>query len=167
MADAPVRDELERLWAEQRTELPFDAPTVDAALAALRDRFANARIEHRLVQVAADGSQKLGPRILDPLRARLAAGRGPGEAQLGVLAAWAAHLTTPERRDPAADVLAERLRDARDAAERASLVLSALAPDPADPLRTAGLVDPLARRIAALAPTSSSSPRHLASGATA
>jgi fructuronate reductase len=166
MADAAVRDELERLWAEQRTELPFDAPTVDAALAALRDRFANARIEHRLAQVAADGSQKLGPRILDPLRSRLAAGRDPGEAQLGVLAAWAAHLTTPERRDPAADALAERLRDTRDAAERASVVLSALAPDPSDPIRSAGLVDPLARGIAALSATPFSSPRHLASGAT-
>lgn len=151
VADPALAEELERLWSEQRTELPFDDAAVDEALAALRDRFANARIEHRLAQIAADGSQKLGPRILDPLRARLAAGREPGEAQLGVLAAWALHLTTPERRDPSADALAERLRDARDASERAALVLAALAPDPADPVRTAGLADPLARRIAALA----------------
>jgi fructuronate reductase len=150
-ADPVLSEELERFWTEQRTGLPFDDAAVDASLADLRSRFANSRIEHRLSQIATDGSQKLGPRILDPLRSRLAAGREPGDAQLGTLAAWALHLGTPARRDPAAEPLAERLRDARDAAQRAALVLQALAPDPSDPVRTAGLTDPLARRIDGLA----------------
>lgn len=143
VADPALADELELLWSEQRTELPFDTPTVDEALAALRARFGNARIEHRLAQIGTDGSQKLGPRILDPLRSRLAAGREPGRAQLGVLAAWAGHLAGPDVRDPGAAALVERLREAAAPRERAIAVLEALAPDLTD------LTDPLAERIAA------------------
>lgn len=143
VADPALVAELERLWDEQRAELPFDAATVDTALSALRARFGNARIEHRLAQIASDGSQKLGPRILDPLRSRLAAGRGPGEAQLGVLAAWAGHLTGPDVRDPGAAELVQRLREATAPRERAAAVLDTLAPDLTD------LTDPLAERIAA------------------
>lgn len=148
VADPALAEELERLWSEQRTELPFDAATVDAALEALRDRFGNARIEHRLAQIAADGSQKLGPRILDPVRARLAAGRRPGEAQLGVLVAWAAHLTGPGVNDPAAASLVARLRDAGPA-ERAVAVLDALGGLTADDRELTDLIDPLAERMAA------------------
>ena len=139
----PWPSPLEELWSEQRTELPFDAATVDEALAALRSRFGNARIEHRLAQIATDGSQKLGPRIIDPLRSRLSAGRDPGRAQLGVLAAWADHLAGPDVRDAGAGALVERLRDATAPRERAAAVLRALAPDLTD------LTDPLAERIAA------------------
>ncbi|WP_426624768.1 mannitol dehydrogenase family protein [Leifsonia sp. McL0607] len=142
-ADPALAAELERLWGEQRTELPFDAATADEALAALRARFGNARIEHRLAQIATDGSQKLGPRILDPLRSRLAAGREPGRAQLGVLAAWAGHLLGPDVRDPGATALVERLRETATPRGRAIAVLEALAPDLTD------LTDPLAERIAA------------------
>ncbi|WP_434318048.1 mannitol dehydrogenase family protein [Leifsonia sp. P73] len=146
VADPALSAELERLWSEQRTELPFDADTVDDALAALRARFGNARIEHRLAQIASDGSQKLGPRILDPLRARLAAGREPGAAQLGVLAAWSRHLAGPDVRDPGAADLVAALRDARSPRDRAAAVLAALAPDLTD------LTEPLAERIAASEP---------------
>ncbi|MCI0156136.1 mannitol dehydrogenase family protein [Leifsonia shinshuensis] len=143
VADPALAEELEELWSEQRTELPFDTATVNEALAALRSRFGNARIEHRLAQIATDGSQKLGPRILDPLRSRLGSGRDPGRSQLGVLAAWAEHLAGPDVRDAGAAELVERLRDATTARERAGAVLSALAPDLTD------LTDPLAERIAA------------------
>ncbi|MEN2737068.1 mannitol dehydrogenase family protein [Microbacterium sp. X-17] len=146
VADPALSAELERLWSEQRTELPFDAATVDDALAALRARFGNARIEHRLAQIASDGSQKLGPRILDPLRSRLAAGRGPGAAQLGVLAAWSRHLAGPDVRDPGAAELIAGIRDAHSPRDRAAAVLAALAPDLTD------LTEPLAERIAASEP---------------
>ncbi|MFE4949933.1 mannitol dehydrogenase family protein [Leifsonia sp. NPDC056665] len=146
VADPALSAELERLWSEQRTELPFDAQTVDDALAALRARFGNARIEHRLAQIASDGSQKLGPRILDPLRARLASGLEPGAARLGVLAAWSRHLPGPEVRDPGADTVVAALRDAHTPRDRAAAVLAALAPDLTD------LIEPLAERIAASDP---------------
>ncbi|MDR6971148.1 mannitol dehydrogenase family protein [Leifsonia shinshuensis] len=150
VADPALRDELERLWAEQRVGLPFDDAAVEEALAALRDRFANARIEHRLAQIATDGSQKLGPRILDPLRARFAEGRPPGSAQAGVLGAWALHLATTEPgsvRDAGAGDLPARLRDARTPSDRAALVVAALAPDLTE--RT-DLVALIADRIASL-----------------
>jgi fructuronate reductase len=143
VADPALAAELERLWSEQRTELPFDDRAVDDALAALRSRFGNARIEHRLAQIGTDGSQKLGPRVIDPLRARLANGRGPGPAQLGVLAAWSRHLAGPDVRDPGAAALVAALRDARTPRDRAAAVLAALAPDLTD------LIEPLADRIAA------------------
>ncbi|WP_223692447.1 mannitol dehydrogenase family protein [Leifsonia poae] len=130
MRDVDIVGDLEALWAEARTELPFDVETVDATLAALRDRFGNARIEHRLAQIASDGSQKLGPRILDPLRLRLTDGRGPGEAQAGVLAAWALHLLGDDVRDPAAIALVVRLRaNPDDDGALATAVLTELAPD--------------------------------------
>lgn len=149
VADPALAEELERLWSEQRTELPFDPATVDEALAVLRSRFGNARIEHRLAQIAADGSQKLGPRILDPLRARLAAGREPGDAQLGVLAAWAAHLAGPGVSDPGAAALVAELRDATSPAARARAVLAALGGTAADDDHDlTALIDPLAERLA-------------------
>ena len=149
VGDPALRDELELLWSEQRTELPFDDAVVDEALAALRDRFANGRIEHRLAQIGADGSQKLGPRILDPLRARLTAGRPPGTAQAGVLAAWALHLVQEagDLRDAGAADLPPRLREARTDADRAVLVLDALAPDLTERTDLVGLI---ADRIASL-----------------
>lgn len=149
VADPALAAELERLWEEQRTELPFDAATVDEALAALRARFGNARIEHRLAQIGTDGSQKLGPRILDPLRSRLASGRAPGDAQLGVLAAWAGHLVGPDVRDPGAAALVERLREATAPRERAAAVLESLAALSPDKPDLTDLTDPLAERIAA------------------
>ncbi|SEA66013.1 mannitol dehydrogenase family protein [Leifsonia sp. 21MFCrub1.1] len=150
VGDPALRDELELLWSEQRTELPFADDAVDEALAALRDRFANGRIAHRLAQIGADGSQKLGPRILDPLRARLAGGRAPGVAQAGVLAAWARHFAgsaAAEVNDAGAVGLAVRLRDARTDRDRAALVLDALAPDLTERTDLAGLI---ADRIASL-----------------
>ncbi|MGH1549071.1 mannitol dehydrogenase family protein [Leifsonia poae] len=143
-ADPRLAAELKQLWAEQRPGLPFDDAAVAAAEETLRERFANARIEHRLAQVATDGSQKLGPRIVEPLRERLAAGLEPGEAQLGVLAAWTLHLLSGDARDPQAEALADRLRDAHDPLSRASLVLDALAPDLTD------LARPLSERTVSL-----------------
>lgn len=157
-ADPVLADELELLWSEQRTELPFDAAAVDDALAALRARFGNARIEHRLAQIAADGSQKLGPRILDSLRSRLAAGRPVGDAQLGVLAAWSEHLTgsvangiaatDPAATDPAAADLVAALRDAGPVA-RARAVLAALGGLTDDDRDLSPMIEPLAERMSA------------------
>ena len=136
MLDDDCRTALEELWREARPVLPFDDREIDTALAALRERFANARIEHLLLQIGTDGSQKLGPRIIDPIRKRLAMGLPAGDAQAGVLAAWAAHLTSAERRDPATDDLAVGLTDA-SASAAATAVLDFLAPDLRDELRAA------------------------------
>ncbi|WP_394770493.1 mannitol dehydrogenase family protein [Lacisediminihabitans sp.] len=136
MLDDDCRDAVERLWDEAAEVLPFDAPEmtaaeIDSALSALRSRFANARIEHRLSQIATDGSHKLGPRIIDPMRRRREAGLAVGIAEAGVLAAWATHLADDHFADPSAEALAGELRGL-DAADRAGAVIRFLAPDLAD-----------------------------------
>lgn len=131
MLDADCREAVERLWGEAAEVLPFDGAEIDAALSALRSRFANARIEHRLSQIATDGSHKLGPRIIDPMRRRREAGLAVGTAEAGVLAAWATHLADDHFADPSAEGIAGELRGL-DAAGRAGVVIRFLAPDLAD-----------------------------------
>ncbi len=53
----------------------------------LKARYQNPNIRHRLDQIAMDGSQKLPPRILDPLFENLGAGRSI-DGLLDVVAAW-------------------------------------------------------------------------------
>ena len=57
-------------------------------------RFANQALPHTTLQVAADGSQKIGPRLLDTVRDAAARGRSARWAVLGV-AAWALHVVDP------------------------------------------------------------------------
>jgi fructuronate reductase len=141
MADPVCRDALETVWAEARPALSFDDAELDAQLASLRSRFENARIEHRLVQIAQDGSQKLPPRILDVARARAEAGLPVGTAEARVVAAWIIHLTTDAVRDPAAQALASTI-DLSDPEGSAREALALLEPDPSriDPAFVAEVV---------------------------
>ncbi|MGH3627815.1 MAG: mannitol dehydrogenase family protein, partial [Sciscionella sp.] len=65
----------------------------------LRARFAAPGIEHRLAQIAKDGSQKIPARILPVLRAERREGRLPGSA-VTVLAAWLRYLRADDVGDP-------------------------------------------------------------------
>ncbi|WP_456847050.1 mannitol dehydrogenase family protein, partial [Cellulomonas sp. P5_C6] len=125
-ADPVCRAQLELLWQEAADVLP--APVEDY-LAALRDRFANARIEHRLAQIARDGSQKLPVRVLAVVQARAAAGLPVGRAGAGVVAAWITHLDVVDVAvsDAGAVALAARLHGQGSVA-RARLALASLAP---------------------------------------
>lgn len=128
-ADPRCRGALESLWAEARPVLRLPDAEVEAALAALRARFANARIEHRLAQIASDGSAKLPVRVLAVAEARRRAGLPAGAAQAATVAAWVRHVTGPEgtASDPAAADLAAALRLAQPSA-RARTAVNALAP---------------------------------------
>ncbi|RRO17092.1 mannitol dehydrogenase family protein [Saccharopolyspora rhizosphaerae] len=75
----------------------------------LLERFAAPGIEHRLAQIACDGSQKIPARLLPVLRAERAAGRVP-EPAVTVLAAWQSHLRHDDVRDPRAAELVELAR---------------------------------------------------------
>ncbi|HAM25321.1 MAG TPA: mannitol dehydrogenase family protein [Microbacteriaceae bacterium] len=149
MRDEDCGDAVERLWSEAAEVLPFDTAEIESSLAALRSRFGNARIEHRLAQIATDGSHKLVPRIVEPMRRRREAGFEVGEAQAGVLAAWAMHLIGAHVADPSAEALAAELGglDARDRADR---IIRFLAPDLADDAAIAraiaGQIDSLTER---------------------
>lgn len=129
MADAPIAAEVESLWTEACAVLPFEREGLEAAVAALRERLANPRIRHTLAQVSRDGSHKLPPRVIDPLRERLAAGLPPGSAEAGTIAAWGACLLRLGPTDAASTELASSLGSAGTQRDRAELLLGALAPD--------------------------------------
>jgi fructuronate reductase len=85
----------------------------------LEHRFANAALNHRLIQIAMDGTQKIPQRWLASIATLLKAGRPPA-GLLFALAGWIAFACTPQRTldDPLAGRLAEireRSSDARSA----------------------------------------------------
>ncbi|MGX6600565.1 mannitol dehydrogenase family protein [Micromonosporaceae bacterium Da 78-11] len=90
-ADPVCQAWLHQWWDEAATHLTLPAAEIAAYRTALLDRWANPRIQHRLAQIAADGSQKLPIRVLPVLHAERAAGRLPAGA-IRVLAAWIRHL---------------------------------------------------------------------------
>lgn len=73
---------------------------------ALIARFANSALQHRLIQIAMDGSQKIPQRWLEPLAINQAAGRST-PATLQALAAWMRHVSGDFR--PVDDPMAARL----------------------------------------------------------
>lgn len=79
---------IDLLWDEAQTTLePIEGFAPKDYRTQLKARFKNAALEHQTYQIAMDGSQKLPQRLLNTIRARLAA-QQPFEAlSLGV-AAW-------------------------------------------------------------------------------
>ncbi|MEX3010440.1 mannitol dehydrogenase family protein [Hoeflea sp. TYP-13] len=75
MADPKLADFTRRLMSDEMG--PTLSMPLDVDLAEYQDiligRFCNPALQHRLIQIAADTSQKLPQRILEPLRERLAA----------------------------------------------------------------------------------------------
>ncbi|WP_298988793.1 mannitol dehydrogenase family protein [uncultured Pseudokineococcus sp.] len=125
--------------------LPSLVPPEGVDLAAygeqVLERFANSALPDTTSRVAADGSQKLGPRLLSTARARRAAGAPADQVALAV-AAWCLHVADPLGPDgrpaPLDDPLADRLREVversagRDVVARLVAVLDpALAEDQA------------------------------------
>jgi fructuronate reductase len=86
VTDPTCREAVEALWDEDASCLPagLDLP---AYRDALLTRFANARIEHGLVQIAGDSFTKLRLRIVPVAEARLARGES-SSATAAVIAAW-------------------------------------------------------------------------------
>jgi len=74
---------VELLWCDASRQLPtnLDLP---AYCAALSERLSNSRIEHRLTQIAEDGTHKLRLRIVPVCVAKLDAGRLPVGGALAV-----------------------------------------------------------------------------------
>jgi fructuronate reductase len=91
VSDGWCRAALHEWWSLCRPYLAAGPEETDAYCAALLERFANPRIQHGLVQIAADGSQKLPVRLLPVLRHERAAGRVP-EPVVMIIAAWLLHL---------------------------------------------------------------------------
>ncbi|GII95534.1 mannitol dehydrogenase family protein [Sinosporangium siamense] len=107
IADPKPRELVERFWDEAARSLPAEVDP-DGYRAQLIQRFANARIRHRLEQIAADSTLKVRLRILPILEAELAAGR-PADTSIAAVAAW---LRLAERRPDLPDPAAAALREA-------------------------------------------------------
>ena len=71
IGDSAVREWVDEFWSEAVAHLPVAGLDLDAYRAALRDRFDNARIQHRLDQIGQDGTTKLRVRIVPVLKAEL------------------------------------------------------------------------------------------------
>ncbi|MDR2452597.1 MAG: mannitol dehydrogenase family protein [Candidatus Accumulibacter sp.] len=83
-----ITDVLDALWAELRAVLQAPRGVDTAAyVEQLKRRFRNPALKHRTAQIASDGSQKLPPRLLTPLRERIAAGLA-SPAIATAIAAW-------------------------------------------------------------------------------
>ena len=119
VADARLREGALALMDEATATLVGSARVDAAYAAALVSRFENPFLEHRLRQIAMDGSLKLPIRVLGTLRARAARGLASPACEATV-AAWAAFL--------AEELRAGRPIDDPDAARLEAGLASGLAP---------------------------------------
>jgi fructuronate reductase len=102
IADPRIAAVVDALMVEAAATLP-DVPGLNTTsyAAALKTRFANAALQHRLAQIAMDGSQKLPQRLLGAIADLHAKGIEPRAAATGV-AAWLRHFDGPHVNDPLA-----------------------------------------------------------------
>ncbi|MBT2568115.1 mannitol dehydrogenase family protein [Arthrobacter sp. ISL-85] len=87
LADPACRQAVEDFWDEAAHHLQAAGLDIPAYRQALLERFGNARIAHRLAQIAADATTKLRMRAVPVLTAERASGRTGSGAAL-MLAAW-------------------------------------------------------------------------------
>lgn len=121
---------VEALWDEAQTTLS-PPPELDIALyrRELMARFDNPTLRHRTLQIAMDGSQKLPQRLLAPIAARLATGKGIKALSLAVAAwlRWQAGQddlgNAHDVDDPLAGMIAARLKGAGTPEERVAAIL--------------------------------------------
>jgi len=110
VADPAIRPLIETIMREEAAATLDSDSGIDTAAYAdmLLERFANSALQHRLMQIAMDGSQKIPQRWLEPLAINQAAGRA-SPATLTALAAWCRHVRGDLRPvdDPEAARLAE------------------------------------------------------------
>lgn len=136
MADAPLADFIARMIAEEiiPTLPPASGMDLDAYARAVLDRFRNPAIEHRLEQIAQDGSQKIPYRLGDTLADAYRQGRAPTRIPLAI-AAWLAFVIERAKSGIAIiDPLAARMAaasgsDAEQAAARILVELDILKDD--------------------------------------
>lgn len=114
VADPAIRPLIDRLMREEALPTIPAAPGQDLAAYAdsLLDRFANPALNHRLIQIAMDGSQKIPQRWLETLAENQRLGRGC-PSLLAALAAWRGHLRSDNvaRWGEVDDPMAAPLRD--------------------------------------------------------
>ncbi|MGV3731181.1 MAG: mannitol dehydrogenase family protein [Sphingopyxis sp.] len=110
IADPEICRLIEQLMLGEAAPTIAAAPGQDlnAYAAALLDRFANPALDHRLIQIAMDGSQKIPQRWLETLAWHKARGARCASIETAI-AGWIAFLRSDH---PIDDPLAHRLREA-------------------------------------------------------
>jgi len=128
VADPSIRQLVEHLMLREAAPTIAAAPGQDLAsyAAALLARFENPALQHRLAQIAMDGSQKIPQRWLATLAEQQRRGN-TCPAILAALAAWLRHVRGDTR--PVEDPMAERLKAAWESAGAAGIVDSLFGPD--------------------------------------
>ncbi|MDE8587523.1 mannitol dehydrogenase family protein [Arthrobacter sp. NQ4] len=132
LADPLCRKAVEDFWDEAARHLQGEGLDIPTYRQALLERFGNARIAHRLAQIAADATTKLRMRAVPVMTAERADGRsGAGSALM--LAAWIDYVTAgSDFQDPLAAEIQAAV--ALEGTERVQgllrLVSAALADDP-------------------------------------
>ncbi|MEV4989563.1 mannitol dehydrogenase family protein [Pseudarthrobacter sp. LMD1-1-1.1] len=132
LADPLCRKAVEDFWDEAARHLQGEGLDIPTYRHALLERFGNARIAHRLAQIAADATTKLRMRAVPVMTAERADGRsGAGSALM--LAAWIDYVTAgSDFQDPLAAEIQAAV--ALEGTERVQgllrLVSAALADDP-------------------------------------
>jgi fructuronate reductase len=120
VADPDLRQLAEQLMRHEAapTITPAPGQNLAAYADALIERFANPSLNHRLIQIAMDGSQKIPQRWLQTLSHNAQQGRNC-PAILSAIAAWIHHLTGANGPvdDPIADRLASIVRQNPDTAD--------------------------------------------------
>lgn len=104
IVDPALRSAVTAFWEEAVRHLPAELETT-AYRAALLARFENARIEHRLSQIAQDSSRKLALRIVPVAEAELRAGRSASGCA-PVFAAWLDSSSPDDGNDPRSRIAA-------------------------------------------------------------
>jgi fructuronate reductase len=94
--DPTLAEVCRRLFHDDVLPSLIAPPGVDVAAygESVLARFANRALPHTTIQVASDGSQKIGPRLLSTIAARTAQGATASWATLGI-AGWALHVIDP------------------------------------------------------------------------
>lgn len=127
IADPALRSLVDQLMLREAAPTVTPAPGQDLAAYAdaLLARFANPALNHRLIQIAMDGSQKLPQRWLETLEANRLAGRSC-PAILAGLRAWLAHISGAN--GPVDDPLADRFAALTSTSNREDLVAALFGP---------------------------------------
>ena len=127
ISDPKIRPLIERLMRVEAMPTITAAPGQDLGRYAddLVERFANPALQHRLIQIAMDGSQKIPQRWLETLAANRAVGR-KCPALLAGLAAWLTH--TSGANGPLDDPMAETFARLWSQSSRAEIARALFGP---------------------------------------
>ena len=98
IANPEIREAVLGFWKEASEVLKHPELDLDKYQSSLLDRFSNPKIEHKLAQIAIDGSIKLRERIIPVIKARMASGSSTMSCKF-VLAQWVEYVASSEFKD--------------------------------------------------------------------